>query len=1051
MKKMKRVLVALLSCLTAFACLAGTVACGDDKKPTTGNNNQSESSVDSSSKDDASKEEAKPVGGCNGECNFEHVAELLPTCTEDGRAATVQCTECGYIVDPAPALLEKSAYACEAEYLLAKEAYIRYWSVYAKYGDEHEWSEEETEYVAPTCCTDGVKSYRTCTICGVKNIENTVIPATGEHTKEDFVEYTHAIPATCTEDGRTEGWVCKNGGVKEVEIIPALGHDEVYDEEDENYIGSKAPTCLTDAVCGRCDEDLEDTKLGHSYVSVDAKAATCLEAGWEAYEYCDREGCAHTTFNFEAAAEMTAAKHWEAQKKAENFTEVEKVVATCTNAGNNKYFVCNDCNLIRDSKNATKNITATLEENVVYKAQLPHVLDTKAEDYVKLEVATCEVDGKAASGTCKNCENYVDGEVLPATGHSFEGENAVINANSYPASCTKDAKCSNAKCDYKNGKIEDTAFGHTWVEVEDYFVSCTENGIRAHVECETCGAWALENAEETEKKNDGWVDGYKEAASNNSVYVLKALGHGYNNNWVKVEAKAATHAEAGWNEYYVCGICEDYKKDYVELPAIAGHNCPDFGIDTCSRYFVCEDIVDEEGNVTFYGCGIIFDNPNYIPCVDADDDGICDVCKNVACTHPNMWNGYCDDCHYCEHIAHTQAGVCYECGAKVEHEYADVTFACICGLVCAHTQDHNQDLTCEDCGYVIPGETHTYDATFVCTECGVACQHEAGFDADDKCIACGKECKHESHIYETMACEVCGKVVAHNWVRDEEDGSDYCALCGVTCSHETHDATGICTDLCGNVVDHTWNLTSDVEGMAQCSVCAAYASLQSVCPHEEHIMIAATGSDAAYTQCKLCKMNNVAHIWTADNGADIKCHCGETWKKGTVISRGELTLDTDISINVADQDNNSFAIKTQGEDTVVTIAGGSYDGGSASKSNIAIWADDKSTVVISDGEFKVGVDKNGEANPTIYASNGATIVIEDGTFYGVAGDGRVWTLNCQDNTGAKIIVKGGKFYGFNPADCGVDPVNPTNYVAEGYKVVEGEDSEGKFWAVVEAE
>ena len=60
MKKMKRVLVALLSCLTAFACLAGTVACGKDEKKdsaSTPSTSVSESVADSSNEEVSSEEE----------------------------------------------------------------------------------------------------------------------------------------------------------------------------------------------------------------------------------------------------------------------------------------------------------------------------------------------------------------------------------------------------------------------------------------------------------------------------------------------------------------------------------------------------------------------------------------------------------------------------------------------------------------------------------------------------------------------------------------------------------------------------------------------------------------------------------------------------------------------------------------------------------------------------------------------------------------------------------------------------------------------------------
>lgn len=57
-------------------------------------------------------------------------------------------------------------------------------------------------------------------------------------------------------------------------------------------IGRKTFTCI---VCGQ-KRDGEITALDHDLVPHEAKAATCTEIGWEAYNTCKREGCGYTTY-----------------------------------------------------------------------------------------------------------------------------------------------------------------------------------------------------------------------------------------------------------------------------------------------------------------------------------------------------------------------------------------------------------------------------------------------------------------------------------------------------------------------------------------------------------------------------------------------------------------------------------------------------------------------------------------------------------------------------------------------------------------------------------
>ena len=986
---------------------------------------------------------------------MEAKAEVKATCTEDGRAATVGCAVCDYIVDPSPALLDKSEYACATEYELAKQLFIAYWTMYEKKGGEHAWS-EPTEAIPADCCNDGVKSYSTCTRCGELSVADIVIPASGEH---KYVDFTTAIPATCTTDGCTEGWVCENGGEVISQFVGAFGHD--YDFEAEDFAGV-LPTCTANAVCF-CGEELEDTKLGHSYVDGEAKVATCLENGWEAFVYCDREGCEHTTFDFEKAAAMTAAKHWEAQIADKNYTEVAAVPATCEAAGNSKYYICNDCGTIRNSASKSAKAYATLEESPLYIEIKAHVLDTRADDYEAKVNATCEADGQEASGTCKNCEKFITGDVIDALGHNFETNGGKA------ATCKTDAVCGNkSACEYfKNGKavLEGTKLGHDWVEVDVVYETCTVSGIRAHYECanEGCDLWALENEEETEKKNDGLVDGYKEYTANNVVFTIKAQGHGYENNWVKVEAKAPTHAEAGWSEYYTCGQCDDaiavksgtrfvIVDEIPVLAAIEGHNCPIANINTCSKYFVCEDIVveneDGEEVIVHYGCGKVYANVNFKPC-QPDEDNVCVVCGKEACKHPNMnkAEGVCPDCNYCAHVAHNANGVCLnvDCAYAVGHDYKlqeNNTFYCAgCKDTCSHNLHVDKNFTCKVCGNEIAGESHDF-TTGTCPECELPCPHADYNTVADECNVCGQKCAHDSHNFDNEKCDACGTKVVHDW-KLQADGSRYCKLCDVTCDHVYHWDTGLCA-MCGYEVEHTYDLTKVETVMEKKYVnctndyCGKQVEYKTVCPHtgnhSQELVCADCGAKAADTANKYA----VEHRYAYNNGV-FKC---EATGCGKVVNTTNVNLSGSINAEInTEADSTAAVVVTNGAN--VTITGGEYY--AYGESSNAIWAKEGSTVTIKGGEYYAGEETG--VGEVIYASGGATIIIEGGIFMADATyDGRSWVLNCQDNNG-KIIVKGGTFYGFNPEASEVD-LNGEVEIADGYECVEV--SEG-VWTVQKAE
>ena len=143
--------------------------------------------------------------------------------------------------------------------------------------------------VEPTCLKGGYTLYK-CSVCGDEYKDN-LTPLLG-HSMVEVGEK----PATCTEAGHTAGVQCSRCGLVEsgVTEIPALGHSY------GNWTQTKAPTCTAKGTetgrCTRCNaaQTRGVNALGHDLKHHAAKAATCTEAGWEAYDTCSR--CDYTTY-----------------------------------------------------------------------------------------------------------------------------------------------------------------------------------------------------------------------------------------------------------------------------------------------------------------------------------------------------------------------------------------------------------------------------------------------------------------------------------------------------------------------------------------------------------------------------------------------------------------------------------------------------------------------------------------------------------------------------------------------------------------------------------
>ena len=208
-----------------------------------------------------------------------------------------------------------------------------------------------------------------------------------------------------------------------------------YGEKDPNnhalvHPSAKAPTCTEigwDAyeTCSRCDYTTrkELPALNHDLVQHAAKAPTCTEIGWNAYEACSRFGCDYTT-----RKELPALNH--------DLEQHDAKAPTCTEIGWNAYETCSRC------------------DHTTY-TELPAL----NHDYQAVTVAsTCETDGYTVF-TCSRCKDSYTADPTDQLGHKF-GAWSPNGTGSQSADCLRDGCAHTGSTDCRKFTFR-TAEGET--------------------------------------------------------------------------------------------------------------------------------------------------------------------------------------------------------------------------------------------------------------------------------------------------------------------------------------------------------------------------------------------------------------------------------------------------------------------------------------------------------------------------------------------------------------------------------------------------------------
>ena len=233
-----------------------------------------------------------------------------------------------------------------------------------------------------------------------------------------------------------------------------------YGEKDSNnhdlvQHAAKAPTCTEIGwnayeTCKNCNYTTrKELPAQHDLKQHAAKAPTCTEIGWNAYETCSR--CDYTTY-----AELPALNHDLVQHDAQ--------AATCTEIGWDAYKTCSrlGCNYT-----TYQEIPALKHDLVQHEAQ----------------AATCTEKGWDAYETCSRCD-YTTRKEIPALNHDF------VHHDAQAPTCTEkgwDAydTCSRLGCNYTTYQ-EIPALNHALVQHAAKAPTCTEKGWNAYDTCSRC-------------------------------------------------------------------------------------------------------------------------------------------------------------------------------------------------------------------------------------------------------------------------------------------------------------------------------------------------------------------------------------------------------------------------------------------------------------------------------------------------------------------------------------------------------------------------------------
>ena len=721
---------------------------------------------------------------------------------------------------------------------------------------------------------------------------------------------------TCTANGQNKH-TCTVCNEIEKESVNVLGHDwgawTVSKAASCTEKGEEMRTCQRSSCAGK--ETRATEALGHDLIQHTAKAATCTETGWEAYEACSR--CDYTT-----KVGVPAKGHTEVIDAA--------VEPTCTEKGKTEGKHCSVCETV-----------------LVAQTEVP-ARGHNWGDWVITTPATENAEG-VETRTCQNDASHTETRAIPKLGHthSYTEKDAAEEYLAKAATCTEKAKyyysCTCGEKDTTRTFESGMALGHNWgAWAVSKAASCTEKGEEARP-CQRDGCTAKETRDVKALGHD-YAAGFTvdtpatcTAEGSKSKHcsrcdaktgetVVPALGH----DLIRHEAKAATCTEAGWKAHETCSRCDYTTK--VEIDKL-GHN---WGAWTVTKAASCTKKGEEARTCQRDGCAgketRAIEALGHTEVIDAavaatcTEKGLtagkhCAVCSEVLVRQTKTPALHHDWSHWnvtTPATAETEGEEIRTCRRDASHtesravpklghihdwvEVSEVPATCIEIGEAAHYE-------CEDCGHMalaegagvymeitdettltipVSDEDHVPDAAVQEKVVPATCTEKGSCDEAVYCKECGKELSRNTKVLDELG---------HDYSVKEHDENEHwnkCSRCASTDAKAPHE---------WNNGEETTKPTCMTPGVKTytCTACGrTKAETLSALGHDivSHEAKAATCTEAgwnAYVACSRCDYTTKVEIPAT----------GHSWGEW-IVTTPATTEAEGVETRTCQQDTNHF-------------------------------------------------------------------------------------------------------------------------------------------------
>ena len=456
--------------------------------------------------------------------------------------------------------------------------------VTAQAATEHVHTEETIPMIPATCTEQGWTEGVRCSECGAVLQEPQAIAPNGHIPGPSVVE-NHVLP-NCQADGSYDlvvyCTICQEEISRETVVDPSTGeHSYTIEQERQDATCTDAGYVIRACVCGATEQE-ELPATGHKEVADPGFPPDCTEEGLTDGSHC--EICGQV---LQEQQTIPAAGHMPGETVREN----EIPVSCQTNGSYEAVVYCDICN--QEISRQTVEIATTGEHNFV-------------TEQGRVE-PTCTEEG-SVTYAC-GCGLTQD-TVLPATGHT-----EVVDAGFAPT-CTEPGLSDGSHCQVCGVTVkaqeELPAAGHSEKVLQGYAATCTEPGLTDGMYCEVCYYITVPQeqtplAEHSEELVPGYAPTCTEVGMTDSTACafcglemsaaqeIPATGH----TPVQVDAKDPTCSKAGHTAGTKCSVCDAVisgcqtvqKLPHTEVVLPAKEpTCADFGM-TEGRYCsVCGEV-----------------------------------------------------------------------------------------------------------------------------------------------------------------------------------------------------------------------------------------------------------------------------------------------------------------------------------------------------------------------------------------------------------------------------------------------------------------------------